>query len=113
MSMTLNDYQDKAGQYAMYNSPVYPFLGLAEEAGEVAGKIAKYIRKHGDLDWYPHYDNSDIQEAVAKELGDVLWMLAECASSFELNLEDIAEMNLAKLTDRKKRGVIKGEGDER
>ena len=108
----MNDYQDKAAFFAEYQSPVYPFLGLAEEAGEVAGKVAKYIRKNGDLPWYPD-DMSDLQITIGKELGDVLWMLAECASALELSLSDIAEMNLSKLEDRHNRNVIKGEGDER
>ena len=55
--LELNEYQKKAHETAKYpcgliagdniNTPVnylYPALGLAEEAGEVAGKYAKALR---------------------------------------------------------------------
>lgn len=114
--MKMNDYQLQARQFATYDghdipdgyelSPVaiYPFLGLTEEAGEVAGKLARYYR--GDLLEY------DI-EAMKKELGDVLWNVSECARQFGLSLEEVATGNLDKLISRKNRGIIKGSGDDR
>jgi len=37
---------------------------------------------------------------VAEELGDVLWYVSNLASKFDLKLDDIAESNLQKITDR-------------
>ena len=85
---------------------LYPVLALAEEAGEVAGKVAKYIRK-SDTDYHT------LREAVGKELGDVLYQLSEAARQFGYTLDEIAEGNVAKLTDRQARGVLVGEGDNR
>lgn len=110
MSMSLNEYQDKAEKYAAYqHAPehhginLYPFLALTEEAGEVAGKVAKALRKGEPID----------AGAVSMELGDVLWQVAACANEIGYSLSEIAAMNLAKLGSRAARGVIVGEGDDR
>lgn len=126
--MTPNEYQEMAHDFASYwNNPLYPVMGLAEEAGEVAGKVAKFLRKHGrepltteDCD-KPFFsmkpEDSAIEEQfrndLTKELGDVLWMVAEIATNYGLNLEVIMTENISKLTDRRSRGVIVGEGDNR
>jgi NTP pyrophosphatase (non-canonical NTP hydrolase) len=51
--------------------------------------------------------------AMAKELGDVLWYVAQLASELGLELDAIAEANLEKLLSRQRRGVLSGSGDER
>lgn len=125
-----NDYQREAHKFASYGgNSMYPILGLAEEAGEVCGKVAKFIRKNngfipidadferilakGILTEEETKVNHKFREDLSKELGDVLWMVAEVATVFGMNLCDIMEENIAKLEDRKKRGVIVGEGDNR
>ena len=43
--LTMNDYQADTAQFAIYrHKVVYPALGLANEAGEVLGKIKKLMR---------------------------------------------------------------------
>lgn len=103
--MNLNEYQALAKGFAIYpmgEALVYPALGLASEAGEVAGKIKKWIR-----------DGKLSKEAVVSELGDVLWYVALCASDVGSTLDEVAATNLDKLTQRKANGTIKGEGDDR
>ena len=51
--------------------------------------------------------------ALKKELGDVLWYLAQIATELDLSLSEVAHANILKLLSRRKRGVIGGEGDER
>lgn len=108
--MNLNDYQDQAMTFAVFpekHGLTYPTLGLANEAGEFAGKVKKILR--GD-----YGENVEaFDEMMAVELGDVLWYLAACASAIGYDLEKIAKMNIDKLTDRQQRGVIKGSGDNR
>ncbi|MDB5184939.1 MAG: MazG nucleotide pyrophosphohydrolase [Candidatus Saccharibacteria bacterium] len=86
---------------------VHLVLGLVGEAGEIAEKFKKWVR---DLD----SDESRIDRAdITKELGDVLWYVAVLADYLDINLDDVATKNIAKLADRQKRGAIKGSGDDR
>jgi NTP pyrophosphatase (non-canonical NTP hydrolase) len=50
---------------------------------------------------------------MSKELGDVLWYVAQIASELGLDLDEIARANLEKLLSRQHRGVLSGSGDER
>ena len=50
---------------------------------------------------------------MAKELGDVLWYVAQLASELDLDLNQVAEANLQKLLSRQRRGVLSGSGDDR
>jgi NTP pyrophosphatase (non-canonical NTP hydrolase) len=56
---------------------------------------------------------SELQEVVEKELGDVLWAMAELCSQLDLSLEHVAQVSLRKLASRKERGVLHGSGDDR
>jgi NTP pyrophosphatase (non-canonical NTP hydrolase) len=86
---------------------VYPTLGLANEAGEVAGKIKKIFRDRGGV-----ISEAD-RLALKQELGDVLWYLAQICTELDLSLEEVAETNLTKLFSRLERGKIRGDGDYR
>lgn len=113
--MNFNEYQRAAMTTAIFPNAgddlVYPALGLAGEAGEVAGKVKKLIR---DNKVYFGVDvPEDKRKALIAELGDCLWYLAVLASTLGISLEDLAEKNVAKLLSRKERGVIQGSGDER
>ena len=109
--MELNKYQTEALKTAVYpnmgsNFP-YPALGLAGEAGEVADKLKKVIRDNDGILTDP------VRDAVAKELGDVLWYVSVLAYELDYDLETIAGNNLAKLASRQERGVLTGSGDNR
>lgn len=109
--MNFSDYQTRSrvtAQYPAIGHPVvYPTLGLANEAGEVAGKLKKVFRdKGGQI-------HNETREALAAELGDVLWYLAQVCTELGISLDDVAEANLAKLLDRQARGKIRGDGDNR
>jgi NTP pyrophosphatase (non-canonical NTP hydrolase) len=103
--MSMNDYQQMAAKTAIYSSAhqlLYPALGLAGEAGEVANKIKKMLR-----------DNKFDREGVAAELGDVLWYIAALARDLNVDMQDLAMQNLEKLYGRKERGTLGGNGDNR
>jgi len=86
---------------------IYPTLGLTGEAGEVADKVKKVLRdKEGVFD-------DDAKEAIMLELGDVLWYVSQLSSELGFQLEQVAKMNLEKLSSRSKRGCISGDGDNR
>ena len=124
--MDADTYQRSAHEFATYGgNAMYPALGLAEEAGEACGKVAKFIRKNygmqpptdRELEATCRIDETAddllFRDALAKELGDVCWMVAELATVYGLSLGGIMHGNIAKLNDRRKRGVIVGEGDNR
>ena len=108
--MELADYQRLSRRTATYPREewlAYPALGLAGEAGEVANHAKKVIRDDGsEL-------TDERRAALSKELGDVLWYVAQLATELELDLDAIAAENLEKLASRQRRGVLHGAGDER
>lgn len=105
--MTPNEYQKLCKETLSPESDNlnYLILGLASEAGEVAGAMKKFIR--GDFDW------DILNLKLMGELGDVLWYIAVLADYAGINLEDCMRANIQKLQARKHNGTIKGDGDER
>ncbi len=102
--MTLNEYQELAFNTAMDSAknPAYMIANLTSEAGEVAGKYAKWIRD-GVLD----------EVGLQKEAGDVLWQLAGLSTVMGWSLADVASQNLRKLAERQANNTLKGSGDDR
>lgn len=108
--MDMNEYQQLAMQIAPYPATqriIYPTLGLTGESGEVADKVKKVMRDNCGF-----FDNHRKAE-IAREIGDVLWNCAALARDLGYDLDVIAHMNIAKLSSRKERNVIGGEGDNR
>ncbi len=96
-SLGFREYQELAA--ATDQSPsddltsnTVPLLGLAGEVGSLLSEYKKYLR---DGRKYRPF-----QDQVAEEIGDVLWYLATIARKAGLDLEDIAQENLAKLHER-------------
>jgi NTP pyrophosphatase (non-canonical NTP hydrolase) len=77
-------------------------LGLTGEAGEVSEKIKKLFR-----------DNRVDDDAVLKELGDVLFYTVALSNIFGGSLVKIIELNMEKLNERVKNGTLQGSGDNR
>ncbi len=101
----LNEYQEMAASTAIYkveHQVIYPALGLAAEAGEVANKVKKILR-----------DGSFDREGISDEIGDCLWYIAALCRDLNVDMSDIARNNLKKLKDRQERGTIKGMVDKR
>lgn len=92
--MTFDEYQALAertinphlGTQEMLKHGVF---GLAAEAGEVAGLFQKEYQGHLLTD-----------EALIKELGDVLWMVAEICTAKRIPMDSVAETNIEKLKAR-------------
>ena len=102
--MLIEEYQQQAWKTALETAknPAYMVSNLTSEAGEVAGKYAKWIRD-GVLD----------EEGLQKEMGDVFWQLAGLSTVMGWSLADIAYKNLQKLNERVNRMTISGSGDDR
>lgn len=99
----VNDMKIYPEQYKI----VYPALGLAGEAGEIAEKVKKVLRDN-DGEW-----TDDKRAAVLDELGDPLFYIAALADDLGFSLREVMENNVSKLTSRKSRGVLQGSGDNR
>jgi len=109
--MDLNGYQQAALRTAApkekHNELFHLLLGLVGETGEIAEKAKKIVRdKNSD---FSQWDLDDL----TKELGDTLWYLAVIADYFDIPLENVAQVNIAKLADRQQRSMLNGSGDNR
>ncbi len=109
--MTFEEYQKQARTTAIYpdlgNNFIYPTLGLVGEAGEIAEKIKKVLRDgNGEI-------TEEKRSELNKELGDVLWYLANLSVELGISLENIAANNLEKLKSRQERNQLHGSGDNR
>ena len=120
--MELNEYQEKAMSTCLpsCNNFAYMSLGLVSEVGELAGKVAKAVRKEeitlfgNDLYCGKHISEdggAELHKGLIGEIGDVLWFVSGICDVLGISLEDVAEANLAKLAERKKNGTIIGNGD--
>lgn len=119
--MTPMEYQKKVKELSVYKktlpdektlpcinpySPkdiMYTVLGLTGEAGEVANQVKKYIRDD-DFVW-----TTDRLSKVCDELGDTLWYLTAVCNELGFNLGELMQSNIDKLTNRKKKGTLKGD----
>lgn len=108
--MTLFDYQEFCKTTAIYpegTAREYLALGLCSEAGEVAGKVKKIIRDtDGTIDAMRAYE-------IAKELGDVCWYIAQLSEFIGWDFQDVIDLNVVKLSERKEKDTIGGSGDNR
>lgn len=109
--MDLNKYQEEAKltskKVIVDGLLAYPAMGLVGEAGEVINKVKKIWRDDGGV------VTPERRQEIVQELGDVLWYVAEIASSLNVTLEEVAEYNLKKLQSREDRKLISGDGDNR
>lgn len=113
----LERYQEVCEETALPSirgSLEYFVLGLASEAGEVAGVLKKVIRDSPLLAAASEEQRAAaLRPVLEKELGDVLWYVANLARLLGLSLEDVIKENIEKVQDRTQRGVVGGSGDDR
>ena len=103
--MDLNEYQEEAQKQSWHprgsktrntvDEVAYNTVALCNEAGEFADIVKKSMR--GDYD----INDKGTKRAAALELGDVLWYLGRLADELGFTLEQVAAMNLMKITRRK------------
>ena len=109
--MDFNEYQKLSRETAIYpdlgKNFIYPTLGLAGESGEIAEKVKKIIRDKGGV------PDEETKKEMTKELGDVLWYVAQICAELNISMDEAAKGNIEKLKSRKERGVLHGGGDNR
>ena len=73
----------------------------------MAEKIKKVIRDGNGI------VSEEKKVEITKELGDVLWYVANLAKELGISLEEVAQKNIEKLQSRQQRGELQGSGDNR
>lgn len=96
--MTGNEYQKLASrtipeEFSMMEAEFHALHGMVGEIGELHSIYQKLYQGH---DWD--------DEHAEKELGDLLWFIAEYCTSQNWNLEDIMQKNIDKLLARYPKG---------
>lgn len=100
----MDDYQEQAMSFRLPTANTdYTLLNLSAEVGELQSLIAKSIRD----------GHSPDEDAVLKELGDVLWHVAAIAHDYGWPLADVAWGNIHKLVGRQARNTLQGSGNNR
>jgi NTP pyrophosphatase (non-canonical NTP hydrolase) len=92
--LTPNEYQKLAAHFinpnlTNYEKSMHALHGMVGEIGELHSIYQKRYQGHG-------FDN----DHVKKELGDILWFVAEYCTAYGWNLEDIMTLNIDKLRAR-------------
>lgn len=135
MSLTLRQYSHDAAATAIFqpdegsDALAYCLHKLDSEVGEISGKLGKLQLKRrmalGHNHGRPIAPNDltpEQRQDLLLELGDCLWYISMLArliadphgtdeASRSEGLENVAQMNLAKLAARAKAGTIVGHGD--
>ena len=97
--MNGNEYQKKAMRTLNPNLNknevlVNGVMGLGGESGEVIDIVKKHLFQGHPLD----------KEKIIKELGDVMWYVAEVCEALDISLDEVMEGNIEKLQKRFKNG---------
>lgn len=103
----VSDPEDGYAALMDYGSLAYATLKLNGEAGEVAELIGKALRDDGGV------ISMERSAKLEKEVGDVLWYVAELCTIMGWSFSELASKNLQKLAKRKGDGTLKGDGSDR
>lgn len=92
--MTGNEYQRLASRTIRYDmtraeQEFHALHGMVAEIGELHGIYQKWYQGH-----------EDTEEHRMKEVGDLLWFVAEYCTANGWNLENVMRMNIDKLRAR-------------
>lgn len=93
--MDFDEYQQQAAlteQTSGENGLTIALLGLSGEVGTLLAEFKKRMR-----DGQAH---EQFESMVAEELGDILWYVSTIASRMNLDLNELAMQNIAKLQER-------------
>ena len=94
MKMTGNEYQKLAARTIApdmnrKDMEYHALHGMVGEIGELNSIYQKVFQGHNDT-----------SEHYKKELGDLLWFIAEYCGAWGWKLDDVMEMNIEKLKER-------------
>lgn len=107
--MTIKEAQENVDQWIQqygggYFSELTNLGILTEEVGEMARWI---VRRYGDQSLKPSEMQVNMDEAIADEMTDVLWVLICMANQMNIDLEEEIRKNIQKKTERDKERHLK------
>ena len=99
-SLTLAEFQRRSLRTDHFPEPendggdplLGPLLGLAGEVGTLLAGYKKWLRDGAAYELF--------KDNVTEELGDIMWYLANAAEKAGLSLDEVAQHNLTKTSDR-------------
>lgn len=102
--MTIKDHQKKVDHWintigVRYFSELTNMAILTEEVGELARFMS---RRYGDQSFKNPEDAENIQEKLADEMADILWVVTCLANQTGVDLTEAIERNFQKKTERDK-----------
>lgn len=105
--MTMKEYQQLARRtqnvlLCKRDRTEHALWGMSSEVGEICGLHQKIHQGHV----------LDREEAI-KELGDLMWFVAEYCDTLGCTLEEVCERNIAKLRERNPQGFSAQDSIER
>lgn len=104
------EFTETTAKYPKQWAAAYLVISLHEEVEEIARllKAKRQIRENAQVEITPEFLLN-----LANELSDVMWYVSQVCNDYGIPLDKIPGLNQYKLTDRKERGVIHGEGSFR
>ena len=100
--MTIKEAQQQIDQWIQqygggYFSELTNMGIMTEEVGELARWV---VRKYGDQTLKPSEADTNIQEAIADEMTDILWVLLCMANQMNIDITSSLKKNIEKKTMR-------------
>ena len=95
LSVNENSYQELAARtinkdLTKDEQKMHALHGMVGEIGEIHSLYQKVYQNHGEID----------KDHLIKEVGDLLWFIAEFCTSIDVNLIDVMNTNIEKLRKR-------------
>lgn len=105
--MKLNEYQELAGRtmrddLTKSETLQHALHGIASEVGEIHGLFQKVYQGH-----------EMSEEHLMKEIGDLMWFIAELCTVFGWEFNEVAMKNIEKLEKRYPQGFEVGKSTNR
>jgi hypothetical protein len=88
-------------------------VAACERAQRLLAILATQVQGSLTVEFPPVTIHPENRLGLTYEAGDILWYLAAFCTEAKLELGQVAYVNIAKLLDRKSRGVVAGTGDDR
>lgn len=97
--MDVNEFQKAAAKFAAKDRkhPEYELVEWAMGVASEGGEFADHVKKHF---FHGHPMTPELHDKMIKELGDVLWYVANASRVLGVELTEVMQRNIDKLTAR-------------